>query len=182
MSYQAIVDSVDSNKVDFGAQWAANYGFLIGRARRMAAGGLQEPEDLLSQATVKVLNYLRLEREISNFVGLMLVSMTQAHIDAHRRLRERVFADSNEYDEGKGRCADLMDFPSAERAYIAKQTLKEIQAFLSTLPAIYVDLFRMRFIEEMPYASIADSLNISETNARQKISNLRAKLKIWAEQ
>ncbi|MDJ0826704.1 MAG: sigma-70 family RNA polymerase sigma factor [Rhodobacter sp.] len=182
MSYQTVIESVDSDQVDFGAQWAEHYGVLMGRARRLAAGSPQEPEDLLSQATVKVLNYLRLEREITSFVGLMLVSMMQVHIDAHRRLNERVFYEADEYSEHGGRPVDLTDLPDAERSYIAKQTLADIQDFLRTLPPVYRDLFHMRFIDEMPFAEISRRLGISEANARQKIRTLRGKLKVWAEQ
>jgi RNA polymerase sigma factor (sigma-70 family) len=179
MSDGRAISTIDCQRVDFGNNWQNNYPILIRRARRLSAGGSYDPEDLLSQATLKVLTYLDIEREVKNYVGLMLVSLLQVYQDNKRRLGNRVFAQADEFVEDSGQLQDRYTAQSVEQDYIAKETLGDVFDCLETLPGNTQELFRLRFIEDLSYVEISERMQISEACARQKIKALRAKILMW---
>lgn len=179
MSGDIALDLRDCEPVDFGAEWGARYPVLLRRARYLTANSSHDAEDLLSQATVKVLNYLSQDRELENFIGLMLVSLLQVHLDSRRHLPNRIFDGAVEYFDDRSQPDDDGAFPCVERCLIAKQTLGDIFDHLASFPSVYRELFRLRFVEEMAFSEISKRLGISEVNARQKTRKLRLKLQAW---
>ena len=166
-------------KRDLGAKWEESYPILISKARHLTAGGTQDPEDLVSQATLKVLNYLDLDRDIENFIGLMLVCLLQVYIDSKRRSVNRISAISNELVEDGRHCDFSCALPSAERSYIAKETLGDILDCIAMMPRSQQELFQMRFVSDLSYAEISRRLDISEACARQRVKKLRKKFQSW---
>ncbi len=180
MSNEVAIDLADCQRVDLGSRWLDSYPILIRRARNLTAGGGQDPEDLVSQATLKVLNYLNIEREVDNFVGLMLVSLRQVYLDSNRRNGNRIFSRAAELTEDHH--SDLHSAnPCVERSYIAKEMLGDIFDCLTTLPQSSQELFQLRFVSELSYAEIAAVMDITEASARQKVKKLRDKLQSWIE-
>jgi len=182
MSDGRAISTNDCQRVDFGNNWQSNYPILIRRARRLSAGGTHDPEDLLSQATLKVLTYLDIQRDVKNYVGLMLVSLLQVYQDNKRRHGNRVFAQSEEYLDDDGHAANRSTCPSVEQDYIAKETLGDVFEYLETLPLKMQELFRLRFIQDLSYQEISERMQISEVCARQKIKTLRAKILDWIDE
>ena len=182
MTSQAAIELANCKPVDLGSQWSASYPILLRRARRLAAGGRQDPEDLISQATIKVLNYLDRQREADNFIGLMQVSLLQVHLDGKRSNGNRIFAQSDELTDQI--CVFGQDSKEAcvERSYIAKETLGDIFDHLAKLPAISQQLFHLRFLCDLSYIEISEVLEITEACARQKVRKLREKLQAWVEE
>lgn len=169
----------DFRLTDFGNKWEENYPILINKARHLSAGGTEDPEDLVSQATLKLLNYLKLDRDIENFVGLMLVCLLQVYIDSKRRSVNKISSVSNELIE-ENLSPDINGgLPSAERSYIAKETLGDILDYISVMPRSQQDLFRMRFLNDLSYAEISRRLGVSEACARQRVKKLRMKFQTW---
>lgn len=181
MTDERAIAIADCQRIDFAHEWQDNYPALLRKARRLSAGGGHDPEDLLSQATLKVLNYLNLEREVENFVGLMLVSLLQVYQDSNRRHSNRVFARSEEFIEQDG-LFSLPLAPDAERSYIAKETLGDIFDYLATLPRGLQEVFRLRFLNDLSYQEISRRLDITEVSARQKVKKLRCRLQAWIEE
>jgi RNA polymerase sigma factor (sigma-70 family) len=181
MSSEAAVLLADCQPIDLGAKWQTSYPVLIRRARNLVRGGSQDPEDLISEATVKVLNYLNLQREAENFVGLMLVSLLQVYLDGKRRQGNRIFAAAGAFIETEGYGGFGADTPSVERSYIAKETLGDIFDYLATLPPDSQQLFQLRFVGDLSYDRIAQEMGITEVCARQKVKKLRQKLLAWIE-
>jgi RNA polymerase sigma factor (sigma-70 family) len=181
MTSQAAIELARSTPVDLGSQWSAGYPLLMRRARRLAAGGRQDPEDLISQATIKVLNYLDHQREAENFIGLMLVSLLQVHLDSRRSSANRIFALSDELSDDVDLFLDVTCEPCAERNYIAKETLGDIFDCLASLPPPAQQLFHLRFVCDLSYGEISEVMEITEACARQKVKKLREKLQAWVE-
>ncbi len=84
-------------ETEFVEKWIKSYPKLLRRARRMSSRSCSDPEDVLSQATIKVLCYSRANNRINNVEALMHLSLKQAHLDNHRNLGERVFKESSEF-------------------------------------------------------------------------------------
>jgi RNA polymerase sigma factor (sigma-70 family) len=122
---------------------------------------------------VKVLNYLRLEREAENFVGLMQVTLLQVHLDGNRRHGNRIFASAAELGED---CGQHEAVPSVERSYIAKETLGDILDYLATMSVEAQRLFHLRFVSDLSYAEIGMITGVTEACARQQVRKLRQKL------
>ncbi len=181
MTRQSAIELAHCKPVDFGSQWSASYPILMRRARRLAAGGRQDPEDLISQATIKVLNYLDQQREAENFIGLMLVSLMQVHLDAKRSTGNRIFAQSDELTDQTGFFERDGSEICVERSYIAKETLGDIFDCLAKLPPSSQQLFHLRFVCDLTYLEISEVMAITEACARQKVKKLREKLQAWVE-
>ncbi|SMX43121.1 RNA polymerase sigma factor [Actibacterium lipolyticum] len=179
MSNSFNIGTVVSSRAKFQDQWSDNYPLLMRRARRLTRDGGQDPEDLSSQATLKVLKYLSLEREIENFVGLMLVSLLQVYQDSNRRVGNRVMDRSEELQEYGAHAKWCSVCPDTERTYIAKRTLNDIFDHLATMPPNIQELFHLRFIHDLSYSEIGQKLDISPACARQKVKTLRGKLRVW---
>ncbi|MEE9453002.1 MAG: sigma-70 family RNA polymerase sigma factor [Paracoccaceae bacterium] len=179
MSNSCIIRNKGNSCENFQDEWSDNYPMLMRRARNLSRNSNQDPEDLLSQATLKVLNYLSLERNMENFVGLMLVSLLQVYQDSNRSTSNRVMDRSEELQECGAHASFCNTAPGAERTYIAKKTLYDIFDHLATLPPHIQELFRLRFIHDLSYNEISQKLNISPACARQKIKILRIKLRVW---
>ena len=75
--------------------------------------------------------------------------------------------------------AELADsHPPQENAAIHKSELEALQAYLQTLPELERTALLLR-ADGMPYAEIAQTLNISQAAARVKVHRLRLKLAQW---
>lgn len=179
MFTQTAIGNAECRKAEFGSKWEESYPILISKARHLTAGGTQDPEDLVSQATLRVLNYLNLDRDIENFVGLMLVCLLQVYLDSKRRSVNRISALSNELIEDGLHCDHSFAPPSAERSYIAKQTLGDILDCIAVMPGSQQELFHMRFVSDLSYSEISQRLGISEACARQRVKKLRMKFQAW---
>lgn len=181
MSSEAAITLADCEPIDLGSKWQTSYPILMRRARKLVRGGSQDPEDLISEAMVKVLNYLSLQREAENFVGLMLVSLLQVYLDGNRKQGNRIFAGAGEFSDVVGYGDTGMDMPCVERSYIAKETLGDIFDYLATMPPGAQQLFQLRFVSDLSYGEIAQAMGITEVCARQKVKKLRQKLQDWLE-
>ncbi len=181
MNDDVALAAADQVRLEFESKWLDCYPLLMNKARRLANGCSQDPEDLLSQATLKVLNYIQLEREIENFAGLMFLSLLQVHLDGKRRLGNRIFDYAKEIVEERGSFECERDLPCAERTFIAKQTLADIFECLGTMPCFYQELFELRFVQDLSYSEISKQMGISESSARQMVRKLRCKIKSWIE-
>lgn len=164
---------------DFRAAWMEHYAQLMSRARTLAINSSQDPEDLLSQATIRVLRYIELDKSINNFVGLMLVSLLHAQIDSRKVLREKIFVDARAPVDDFVEENCMQTAMDAERELIAKETLTNLLAFVETLPLIYRRIFNMRFLDEKDVSEIGNEIGLSEPNVRQKIRQMRLKIRCW---
>lgn len=179
MSKEVPIDMATSRPVDLGSEWNSNYPILLRRARRLARGGSQDPEDLISQATVKVLSYLECQRECDNFVGLMLMSLLQVFLDNKRRYANRIFFDADPFAEEYGHADWLGHEGCTEHRYIARETVGDIFSYIASMPPHAQNLFQLRFVRDLSYQEIAESLGVTEVCARQKVRKLRQKLQLW---
>jgi len=160
-------------------EWANHYPMLLRLARRMAYRICLEPEDILSQATVKVLTYCKNNNEIQSFPSLMRLSIKQVYLDNKRNHRELIFLKSCELDVEKNVDA-RPDLPSfAEHNMATNETLEQVLAYVRTLPEQDKKLFYLRFLDEHSFTKISELTGMTEVNARKKISKIRIKLKFF---
>ena len=162
---------------EFGDMWEDIYPTLMRRARRLTRGRNTEPEDLVSQATIKVLNYSQSDNEISNFAGLMQLSLMQVHIDLNRNLGAQIFDQAAEFQEAQWCCETAGCRTNVERSLIARETLDAILDWIETLPQLEQILFDLRFLQEKSFIEISEIVGLSAENARQRIRKLRIKLR-----
>lgn len=181
MTARIVIDDETNQSFEFEDTWEEIYPILIGRARKIAADSDQDPEDLVSQATLKVLKYVSLGQEVENLVGLMLVSLMHVYQDDNRKAGNRIFVDSNQLIEDSDHYEYRSRTPGAEREFIAKQTLGGILDYITATPSSCQELFQMRFVHDMSYAEISHRLNISEACARQRVKTLRMKIRDLSE-
>ncbi len=163
-------------ETEFVEKWIKSYPKLLRRARRLSAHSRNDPEDLLSQATVKVLHYSRSNNHIDNVEALMHLSLKQAHLDNHRNLRERVFNESSEFRDFDRNHEQWTTDNSPETILLNREAIAGVVAVVTALPAIYQRLFTLRFVKEKSYADIADDTGLTVANTRQRIRRLRLKL------
>ena len=164
------------NNQSFGVEWKENYHVLLNLARRMSYRTSQEADDILSQATVKVLAYTQKNNEIKSFPSLMRLSIKQVFLDNKRNHRDRVFLESCEFDQDYSLEILQNVAPFAEHQHCTKETLVQVLKYVYSLSSTDQELFHLRFIDEYSFHEISQMTALTEVNARKKISTLRNKL------
>ncbi|MBL4693636.1 MAG: sigma-70 family RNA polymerase sigma factor [Magnetovibrio sp.] len=166
----------NSGFTSFEQEWSEHYPMLLGHARRISYRICLEPEDILSQATVKVLTYFNKNHEIKCFPALMKLSIKQVYIDSKRNLTEQIFLRSCELDADSNFGLKQDSTNDVEQNHFTNETLSQVFGYVCTLPDAYKEIFDLRFLDECTFSEISNITGLSEVNARKKISTIRNKI------
>lgn len=161
---------------DFVEQWTKGYPKLLRRARILASSCSDDAEDLLSQATVKVLRYSRETGHMCDVEALIYISLRQVHIDNRRNGRQRIFDRAAQYQDGTPCHQRDPGRDDPEQHLITQEALEQVLKIVGMQKPIYQLLFRMRFLQGKSYPEIARRTGMTEAGARQCIRRLRQKL------
>ncbi len=152
---------------------------LSRRARRLADGHLDRAEDLLSATAMKAMLFMRRSPELmTDPDGFLFVVLRHVFLDNIRRQqRERgVFDDNVEADDDRMAASTAAVLSQSQRIELQEQ-LESVVSAVRRLSRDQKQLFGMRFVQELPYPTIARRLNINQALARKRVQLLRARLR-----
>ena len=169
---------ISENRRSINRFWSSNYRKLVARARVLCRDASQA-EDLVSQATIKLLIFIEThDRPLDEVGAFFFIILRNLAIDEHRAARRatRLFDHSVDVHAE----ADLWRLPVAgtdvHDRLADQQALTAIQALLDGAPGETRALFAHRIIDDRSYDDIADCLGISAPLARKRMQKLRARL------
>ncbi|TQD39942.1 RNA polymerase sigma factor [Marilutibacter aestuarii] len=151
---------------------------LSRRARRLADGHVDRAEDLLSATAMKAMLFMRRSPELmTDPDGFLFVVLRHVFLDNIRRQqRERgVFDDNVEADDDR-MASNTAVLSQSQRIELEEQ-LESVVRAVRKLSRDQKQLFGMRFVQELPYPTIARRLNINQALARKRVQLLRARLR-----
>jgi len=156
--------------------WKNSYPAFLSRAMLWCRGSRERAEDLVSRATVRVLDFVsKHDHPVTDACALYFLVLRNLAIDEYRNacrgalLYDRTVDVHSEADGWRlpSSGADL----HAELA--ASQALAAVEEVLERLSEESRMLFVQRFLEHRSYREIAPSLGISEAGARKRVQKLR---------
>lgn len=158
---------------DLDACWREHRARLLRRARRLARGCPELADNLLSAATLRILEHARRGaapiRNIEALFQTVLGNLARDHWRWRRRCPEEL-------------CGEFGDLGAAaqttpEQDCSAREELAQALAELRRLSPLCAELFRLRIVEERSYAEISAQLGLSEVAARKRVQVIRQALR-----
>jgi RNA polymerase sigma-70 factor, ECF subfamily len=117
-------------------------------------------QDLTSETFIKILQYLMNGKEIENFQSFAYQTAKNLVIDFYRsRGQEEITLDESISE-------NISDRQDVSEALDEKFNLNQIEAALTKVVSPYRDVLVLRFVEDLSFKEIAETLNIKEDNAR----------------
>lgn len=168
-----------SNKASLHQFWRTHYSHLVRRARTLCGGSRDNAEDLVSRATLRLIQFVdRDDRPVREIDAMFWRILRNLAIDEHRSARRAALIYDHSVDLGTEpdacRLPPAVDDCHAQLA--ANQAVAVLQRQVERLPEDARALFTYRFIDERPYSEIARHFEISEALARKRVQKLRAQL------
>lgn len=165
------------NRDHFTRFWMDQYNNLVKRARHLCGGSLDRAEDLVSQATLRLVQFIDASDTPPIDVGALFWRVLRnLAIDQHRTARCAAVVYDHSVDIGQD--ADHWRLPAAaddtHAQLAAHQELAAVRRRVESLPEEARILFVHRFVEERSYREIAGHFHISEALARKRVQKLRA--------
>ena len=159
--------------------WRDQYRHLVGRVRPLCGGSQDRAEDLVSQATLRLVQFVEAhDRPLIEIGALFWRVLRNLAIDQHRSARCAAAVYDHSIDLGSD--AHLGYLPPAgddTHAQVAAcEALAAVQRRVDGLPEEARALFVHRFVEDRSYREIAVHFRISEALARKRVQKLRALL------
>lgn len=169
---------ISQNRKKIQSFWLDNYPILVRRARLLSRNR-DQAEDLVSQATLKLLNFVETHlRPLDDAGALFFMVLRNLAIDEYRGARRAALLYDHSVDVHEE--ADLWRLPAARgdahERLADGQALAAVEARLDLLPGEARALFVQRFVEHRSYREIAAHFRISEALARKRVQKLRARL------
>jgi RNA polymerase sigma factor (sigma-70 family) len=156
--------------------WARSYSAFVSRAALLCGGDRDRGEDLVSRATVRILDFVaRHDRPVADACALYFLVLRNLAIDEYRGARrgalvyDRTIDVHSDADGWRLPCCET----DAHSELAASQALATVEALLDRLSEQTRDLFVQRFVEHRSYREIAPSLGVSEAGARKRVQKLR---------
>lgn len=165
------------NRSNLNLFWRHQHHALIKRARRLCGGCQDRAEDLVSRATLRLVQFIETHDSAPVDIGALFWRVLHnLAIDDHRTARSAAAVYDRSVDLGDE--AHMWRLPAATddvHAELAtRQELAAIHHRVEELPEETRLLFTHRFVEECSYREIAGHLQISEPLARKRVQKLRA--------
>lgn len=135
-------------------------------------------EELTVETFTKAISKLSLYDENFNF-KTWLISIAQNNLIDYFRSQQKnentIFSDDYDFL--------LMDIePSPEEILIDKQNISELEQKLGQLPEKYSEVLRLRFLDDLSIAQIAEKKSLTESNVKVRIMRAKKLLQdIWNE-
>ncbi|PAU65647.1 RNA polymerase subunit sigma-70 [Pseudomonas sp. PIC25] len=161
----------------FEQSWRAVQPNLRKRAQRLARGDRERAEEWLSNTALKALLFLRRAPErVRDPEGFMFLVLEHVYLDSARHHQR----ESRLFDHGVDLHSEQIDRFASPANLLERleqlERLAQIGAAVARLPLPQQRLFELRFIEERPYADIADELGITQPLVRKRVQLLRNRL------
>ena len=157
--------------------WRSSYSAFLSRALLWCRGSRERGEDLISRATVRILDFVsKHDRPVADACALYFLVLRNLAIDDYRAGRRGTLIydrtiDVHSEEDGWRLPACGTDMHSV---LAANEGLAAVEALLERLSEETRNLFVQRFLEHRSYREIAPSLGISEAGARKRVQKLRA--------
>lgn len=156
--------------------WKNSYHAFLSRAMLWCRGNRERAEDLVSRATVRILDFVsKHDQPVVDAAALYFLVLRNLAIDEYRNacrgalIFDRTVDIHSEADGWRlpGCGADMHSQLATNQALIA------VEALLERLSEETRNLFVQRFLEHRSYREIAPSLGVSEAGARKRVQKLR---------
>lgn len=176
-------DSVDSvlaiNREALRQTWESSYPAFLSRAMLWSRGNRIWAEDLVSQATVRILSFISAQdHPVADMRALYFMVLRNLAIDEYRNGRRGASLYDRSVDVHSE--AEAWRLPAGQadthEELVRSQALAAVEAVLERLSEETRTLFVQRFLEHRSYSEIAPVLGISEAGARKRIQKLRSLL------
>lgn len=163
----------------FAGAWRANLPELEARARRFADGQRDRAEELLGNAAIKALLFMRRSpHTITDPGGFLFVVLRHVFLDSvRRRGRDREVFDRHREVDGEGGGFAHEGLSALQQLELDEQ-LERVVAAVARMSREQRRLFAYRFIEDLPYPVIAERLHINQPLARKRVELLRNRLRL----
>lgn len=163
----------------FTEAWRANLPELEARARRFADGHRDRAEELLGNAAIKALLFMRrAPHAITDPGGFLFVVLRHVFLDSVRqRNRDRDVFDRHREVDGDGGGFAHEGLSALQKLELEEQ-LQRVVAAVARMSRKQRRLFAYRFIEELPYPVIAQRLEMNQPLARKHVELLRNRLRL----
>lgn len=178
---QLETDQLDANKVHnreiLDRFWRDQYRNLVNRARLLCGGRRDTAEDLVSQATLRLVQFIETSDPRPIEIGALFWRVLRnLAIDQSRTARRAARVYDHAIDLADD--ADLWRLPPAacdtHAQVAANEELAAVRHRVEYLPEEARILFVHRFVEDRSYREIAGHFRISEALARKRVQKLRA--------
>lgn len=162
--------SVEYKDDSFWVIWARHKNSIKMCCIRWLNGNYSLAEDALSIIVEKATSYLSGRRyEIENYFSWLYKLSYHVCIDIHRDLKKQLEL-VNEVTRLPGTFFfSQCESESMEDQFVRQDALESLLIEMGKLPEETRLVLIFRFIDEMPYAQIADVLSITEANARKRV-------------
>lgn len=159
--------------------WQTMLPELRRRALRLAGGHRDRADDLVADTAVKALLFMRGSPDVlTDPQGFLMVVLRHVFLDGvRRRKRERAALNLAADAQVELERLDGGGLSPLQHAELRDQ----VNRMVSTVAALTRDqkrLFAFRFVEDLPYTTIARRLCISEPLTRKRVELLRRRLRV----
>ncbi|ROU07761.1 RNA polymerase sigma factor [Lysobacter enzymogenes] len=163
----------------FTEAWRSNLPELEARARRFAEGQRDRAEELLGNAAIKALLFMRrAPHTITDPGGFLFVVLRHVFLDSVRqRSRDREVFDRHREVDGEGGGFAHEGLSALQKLELEEQ-LERVVAAVARMSRKQRRLFAYRFVEELPYPVIAERLQMNQPLARKHVELLRNRLRV----
>jgi len=128
----------------------------------------EKAQDLVSDTFIRVFDYLRDGREIKNFQAFLYKTARNLVIDFYRSRRDEVSLED---------APEVISEEDMREQADEKLVIENIRKHLSEIEPIYQDPVLLHFFDGLSFKQVAEVLDITQTNARQRAHRGFKKLK-----
>lgn len=165
------LDKSSENRVE--QLWVENRNRLLSKFRQWLKGDHAAAEDLLSEATMKLLLHGQYD-ELDSPVAWLTHVAWNLFLDGCRQRRrelgavERLFMDAQH---------DGQQCHSVEEQLLIAECFEKVDDVVGALPHGQQRAFRLHILDGMDYRGVAETLDITDANARKRVQLARSLLR-----
>lgn len=148
---------------------------LIAYIQRVIYVNKEDAEDILQEVFIKTYKNLNLYNPKYKFSSWIYRITHNEAISFLRLGHNKIIKVSNEFE--KDVFSELVSEVDVEAEYIRRATSENVHKILSKLDRKYSDVLVLRFMEEMDYNEISDTLHISTGTVGSLINRAKVKFK-----
>ena len=127
-------------------------------------GNLNDAEDVVQETLIKVFIELQNNKKIENPPAYTFRMLRNACVDKLRKLRNPLIPIENLLN------AEIPLTGTHEEEIVRHEEYLRINSLLSSIPEDQSEVIRLRFVDSMQFAEIAEILEIPETTAKSRFS------------
>ena len=163
-----IIEGILSGHKQWYEQLIRKYNQRLYRIAKSILWNESEVEDAMQEAYIKAFQQLPKFEKRSGFATWITKILINECLMLKRRSKSKTSANE---------LINLIDYTTPENATMNKELKNILEGAIATLPEKYRSVFVMREIENMSVAETGESLNISETNVKARLSRAKEMLR-----